>query len=93
MTNKIHIPAPLRAYTEQQKTIVLEGATVAELLGKLVAAHPDLKPHLYDEGGLVRRFVNIYVNDEDIRYLEGEKTKLAAGDTVSLVPSVSGGRS
>ena len=90
---KIHIPAPLRAYTEQKKTLELEGATVAELLAKLIGVHPDLKPHLYDEGGIVRRFVNIYVNDEDIRYLDGEKTKLGAGDTVSLVPSVSGGRS
>lgn len=91
MSTKIRIPAALRAYTGQNKTVEFPAGTVAELLATLVVAHPELKPHLFDESGLLRRFINVYVNDEDIRYLDGVKTKLAPGDAVSLVPSVSGG--
>jgi molybdopterin converting factor small subunit len=91
MATQVLIPAPLRAYTGKKKSVTLEGATVGEVLAALVAAHPDLKPQLYDARGTLRRFVNVYLNDEDIRYLAGDQSKLAPGDTVQLIPSVSGG--
>jgi adenylyltransferase/sulfurtransferase len=90
-TTQVLIPAPLRAYTEQRKTVEIAESTVGRLLGKLVETYPDLKAQLYDAEGKLRRFVNVYVRDEDIRYLENDRTALRPGDVVSLVPSVSGG--
>ena len=89
---KILIPTPLRQFTGGADTVEATGATVGELLGELVAAHPDLKKNLYNDEGKLRSFVNVYVNDEDIRYLAKEKTEVAAGDTVSIIPSIAGGR-
>jgi molybdopterin converting factor small subunit len=91
MPVKIAVPAPLRPYTGQQKTVEIEAPTAGILLARLVALFPDLKAHLYDEHERIRRFVNVYVNDEDIRYLENENTPVHSGDLVSLIPSVSGG--
>jgi adenylyltransferase/sulfurtransferase len=68
-----------------------EGKTVGELLADLTTKHSGLKAHLYNAEGKLRSFVNIYVNDEDIRYLQKEQTPIAAGDTVSIIPSVAGG--
>ncbi len=88
---KILIPTPLRPYTDKQDSVDAAGATVGELLTDLTTRHAGLKAHLYNEQGKLRSFVNIYVNDDDIRYLQKEATPVAAGDTVSIIPSVAGG--
>jgi adenylyltransferase/sulfurtransferase len=88
---KILIPTPLRPYTDKQDTVDAAGATVGELLADLTHKHSGLKAHLYNEQGKLRSFVNVYVNDEDIRYLQKEQTPVSAADTVSIIPSVAGG--
>ena len=88
---KILIPTPLRPYTDKQDAVDASGATVGELLADLTRKHGGLKAHLYNDQGKLRSFVNIYVNDEDIRYLQKEQTPVTAGDTVSIIPSVAGG--
>jgi len=88
---KILIPTPLRPYTDKQDAVDASGATVGELLADLTRRHSGLKAHLYNEHGKLRSFVNVYVNDEDIRYLQREQTPVAASDTVSIIPSVAGG--
>src|SRR5205809_649807 len=85
---KILIPTPLRPYTDKQDAIDVAGATVGELLADLTRRHGGLKAHLYNEQGKLRSFVNIYVNDEDIRYLQHEQTPVHSGDTISIIPSV-----
>ena len=69
----------------------VQGSTVGEAMTALVARHPDLKKHLYTEDGKLRAFVNLYVNDEDIRYMQKEATALKEGDNISIVPSIAGG--
>src|SRR5438874_8219031 len=88
---KILIPTPLRPYTDKQDAVDAAGTTVGELLADLTRKHSGLKAHLYNEQGKLRSFVNVYVNDEDIRYLQKEQTPVAASDTVSIIPSVAGG--
>src|SRR3978361_46328 len=88
---KILIPTPLRPYTDKQDAVDAAGATVGELLSDLTRKHAGLKAHLYNEQGKLRSFVNIYVNDEDIRYLQKEETSVKADDTISIIPSVAGG--
>jgi len=88
---KILIPTPLRPYTDKQDAVDVRGATVGELLADLTRQHGGLKAHLYNDQGKLRSFVNIYVNDEDIRYLQHEQTPVNAGDTISIIPSVAGG--
>jgi adenylyltransferase/sulfurtransferase len=88
---KILIPTPLRPFTDKQDSVDAKGATVAELLADLTARHSGLKSHLYNEQGKLRSFVNVYVNDEDIRYLQREQTPVKSGDTISIIPSVAGG--
>jgi adenylyltransferase/sulfurtransferase len=87
----IHIPTPLRRFTGEQGEIQAEGATVAEAMRDLTRQHPALTRHLYTEDGALRSFVNIFVNDEDVRHLDREGTRLAAGDTLSIIPSIAGG--
>jgi sulfur-carrier protein adenylyltransferase/sulfurtransferase len=91
MPTKIHIPTPLRPFTGKQDVVEVDGATVGELLGQLTSRHEGLKKHLYNDEGKLRSFVNIYLNDEDIRYLDREQTTVKAGDTLSIIPSVAGG--
>ena len=91
MATKILIPTPLRPYTDKKDAVDAEGRTVGELLADLTRKHAGLKAHLYNEQGRLRSFVNVYVNDEDIRYLQKEETPVAAGDTISIIPSVAGG--
>ncbi len=91
MANRILIPTPLRPYTGKKDAVELDGRTVGELLANLTAEYSDLKQHLYGPDGKLRSFVNVYVNDDDIRYLQREQTPLAPGDVVSIVPSVAGG--
>ena len=87
----IHIPTPLRKFTGGQATVGVQGDTVGEALDDLTQHYPTLKKHLYNEEDVLRSFVNIYLNDEDIRYLEGEDTPLSSGATLSIVPSIAGG--
>jgi molybdopterin converting factor small subunit len=89
--SKIHIPTPLRQYVGKQATVEVPGKTVAEALDALVAQHPDLRKQLYNTDGKLRAFVNLYVNDEDIRYLQKEATALKESDNISIVPSIAGG--
>jgi len=89
---KVVIPTPLRQYAGKQEAIELKAATVGELLTKLVTEYGDLRRHLYTDDGRLRSFVNVYVNDEDIRYLQKENTAVKDSDVVSIVPSIAGGR-
>lgn len=89
---KILIPTPLRQYAGGNDTVEVTGTTVGEALQSLVSQHPDLRKNLYNDEGKLRSFVNIYLNDEDIRYLSKEATALAAADSISIVPSIAGGR-
>jgi molybdopterin/thiamine biosynthesis adenylyltransferase/rhodanese-related sulfurtransferase/molybdopterin converting factor small subunit len=93
MANKILIPTPLRPYTDKQEAVEVAGGTVGELLRQLTTKHEGLKKHLYTDDGKLRSFVNVYVNDEDIRYLQKEQTPVKDGDTLSIIPSVAGGAS
>ncbi len=88
---QIQIPSPLRQYSGKQASINVAASTVGEALADLVTRHPDLKRHLYTEDGKLRSFVNVYVNDEDMRYLQKEGTAVQDGDTISIVPSIAGG--
>jgi sulfur-carrier protein adenylyltransferase/sulfurtransferase len=91
MPVKVLIPTPLRPFTGQHAVVHVEGGDVRELLQNLTTLHADLRPHLFTPDGQLRSFVNIYVNDEDIRYLGKEHTVVAPADTLSIVPSVAGG--
>src|SRR5262245_3490170 len=91
MATKILIPTPLRPYTDKKDAVEADGATIGELLADLTRRHSGLKAHLYNDQGKLRSFVNVYLNDEDIRYLQKEQTPVASGDTVSIIPSVAGG--
>jgi adenylyltransferase/sulfurtransferase len=91
MANTIHIPTPLRPFTDKLEAVEVTGATVGELLKELTTKYDGLRKHLYAEDGRLRNFVNVYLNDEDIRYLQKEATPVKAGDTLSIVPSVAGG--
>src|ERR1700730_13470512 len=91
MATKILIPTPLRPYTDKKDAVDADGSTVGELLADLTRKHAGLKAHLYNDQGKLRSFVNVYVNDEDIRYLQKEQTPVSPADTVSIIPSVAGG--
>jgi sulfur-carrier protein adenylyltransferase/sulfurtransferase len=91
MPNRVLIPTPLRPFTGKKDAVEVAGATVGELLADLTRQHEGLKKHLYNDEGRLRSFVNVYVNDEDIRYLQKEQTPVKDGDTLSIVPSVAGG--
>ena len=91
MATRILIPTPLRPYTDRKDAVEAEGRTVGELLADLTTKHSGLKAHLYNEQGKLRSFVNVYLNDEDIRYLDKEQTAVSPGDTLSIIPSVAGG--
>ncbi len=91
MSTTVFIPTPLRPFTDQQATVQVAGANVGEVLRNLVAVHSELRHHLFADDGRLRSFVNIYVNDEDIRYLNKEQTPVGDKDSVSIVPSVAGG--
>jgi adenylyltransferase/sulfurtransferase len=89
---QIHIPTPLRAYTDKKETVSVEGATVAEGLAALTAAFPAMQQHLFTPEGKLRSFVNIYLNDDDIRYLPAkEATKTQESDELTIIPSIAGG--
>jgi adenylyltransferase/sulfurtransferase len=87
----IHIPTPLRRFTGEQGEVQVEGATVGEAMQDLVRRHPSLQRHLFTDGGALRSFVNVFLNDEDVRHLEKDGTRLSSGDTLSIIPSIAGG--
>ncbi|HEX3203315.1 MAG TPA: ubiquitin-like small modifier protein 1 [Nitrospiraceae bacterium] len=88
---KVRIPTPLRPLTKGQGEVESNGANVTEMIDNLEASHPGLKDRLCDDKGELRRFVNVYVNEEDIRFLKGRDTLLKDGDEVSIVPAIAGG--
>jgi molybdopterin converting factor small subunit len=88
---KILIPTPLRQYADKKDTVELSGSTVGEVLTALTTQHADLRRHLFNDEGKLRSFVNVYLNDEDIRYLNKDKTTVKDSDTLSIVPSIAGG--
>jgi adenylyltransferase/sulfurtransferase len=88
---KILVPTPLRQYAGKQSAIDVPAATVGEALNALTSSYPDLRKHLYSDEGKLRAFVNLYLNDEDIRYLQQDQTAVKDSDTLSIVPSIAGG--
>ena len=88
---RIHIPTPLRQYADKQDVAEVAGSTAGEGLANLTVRYPDLRRHLFSDDGKLRAFVNVYLNDEDIRYLKQESTPVKAGDSLSIVPSIAGG--
>jgi len=89
---KVHIPTPLRQYAGKQAAVEVKGGSIADALSSLVSQHPELRRHLYTDDGKLRAFVNVYLNDEDVRYLQKDATAVKDGDTISIVPSIAGGR-
>ena len=88
---KILVPTPLRQYAGKQAAVEVSAATVGEALNGLTSTYPDLRRHLYNDEGKLRAFVNVYLNDDDIRYLQNDATAVKDGDTLSIVPSIAGG--
>jgi molybdopterin converting factor small subunit len=91
MAVKVIIPTPLRAYAGKQESVEVQATNVGEALAALTGKFAELKKHLYSDDGRLRSFVNVYVNDEDIRYLQKDQTAVREGDTISIVPSIAGG--
>lgn len=91
MPVKVLIPTPLRPYASRRESVECDARTVGEALETLIDQFSELRRHLFADDGRLRSFVNVYVNDEDIRYLAKEKTPIKAGDTISIVPSIAGG--
>ncbi len=91
MSVKVLIPTPLRNLTANAAEVAVEAADIQAMLGALESAHPGLKERLCDPSGKLRRFVNVYLNEEDIRFLQAEATALKDGDEVSIVPAIAGG--
>src|SRR5213082_124682 len=91
MPVKVIVPAPLRQYAGKQDSVEVNARTVAEALSTLTSQYGDLRRHLFTDDGKIRSFVNVYLNDEDIRYLQKEQTPLKYNDVISIVPSIAGG--
>lgn len=91
MPVSVRIPTPLRKYTDGNETVEVDGSNVAEVLQNLAEKHPDLRERVFKDDGSVRRFVNVFANDEDIRFQDNLDTEVADGDSVSIVPAIAGG--
>ena len=91
MALHILIPTPLRQFTENQESVDVHGKSVGEALNDLCGKYPSLRKHLYTDEGRLRSFVNVYCNDEDIRYLKKEATTVSEKDVISIIPSIAGG--
>ena len=91
MSVTVRIPTTLRPLAGGSSTVQVEGATLIEVITNLEAAHPGFSDRLLDESGALRKFVNLFVADDDVRYLDGLDTKVPAGETVSIIPAVAGG--
>ena len=92
MAVKVRVPAPLQKVTGNKLEVESAGSTVADLITNLDKAHPGVKARLCDDSGKLRRYLNVYVNDQDIRFLQSEATSLKDGDEVAIVPAIAGGR-
>ena len=92
MATTVRIPAPLRKLTKDQAVVEVQGQTIDEVLSNLEKNYPGIKDRICDETGQIRRFVNIFVNGEDIRFKEGPKTKVSEGSEVSIIPAIAGGQ-
>ena len=91
MSKKVRIPTPLRKLTNNEEVVEINAANVADAIGELQTRFPGIKERLVDETGAVRRFVNVYVNEEDIRFLQNQQTALKDGDEISIIPAIAGG--
>jgi len=91
MSVTVRIPTPLRRLTQNLAEVETEGANIESIIDNLEASYPGMKERLCDEGGNIRRFVNIYLNDEDIRFLDGKATPVADGAEISIIPAIAGG--
>ena len=91
MAIKVRIPAPLQKLTKDRGLVESEGKSIKDLVENLEKQYPGIKERLYDDGGKIRRFINIYVNEEDVRFLQMDQTPLKDGDEVSIIPAIAGG--
>ena len=91
MSVKVRIPSPLLKLTNNQNEVSAEGGTIADILNNLESQFAGIKERICEESGAPRRFINIYLNEEDIRFLEGEKTPVKDGDDISIIPAIAGG--
>ena len=91
MAATVRIPTPLRKLTNEQETVEVESATIGAAVEELEGKFPGIKERIVDEEGEIRRFINVYVNEEDIRFLENQDTPLKEGDDVSIIPAIAGG--
>ena len=91
MSVTIQIPTPLRRFTGEESEVQVQGQTVGDALRDLTRLHPSLARHIYNEQGTLRSFVNVFLNDEDVRHLGRDATPVAPGDTLSIIPSIAGG--
>jgi sulfur-carrier protein len=91
MPKIVRIPTPLRKLTNNEELVEVNGATIAEAITELQTRYPGIRERLVDEKGEVRRFVNVYVNEEDIRFLKNQQTPLKDGDEISIIPAIAGG--
>ncbi len=91
MAKKVRIPTPLRKLTNNEEIVEVSAATIGEAIVELQKRYPGIQERLVDESGAVRRFVNVYVNEEDIRFLQNQQTKLNDGDEISIIPAIAGG--
>lgn len=87
----VRIPTPLQKFTKNQSEVQAEGGTVQEVLDSLDLSFPGIRERLCDDQGAVRKFINLYLNDEDVRFMDGEKTSLKDGDELSIIPAIAGG--
>jgi molybdopterin synthase sulfur carrier subunit len=91
MAVNVRIPTPLRKLTNEQELVQVDAGNVAEVIAQLQTRFPGIQERLVDEAGAVRRFVNVYVNEEDIRFLQNQQTPLKDGDEISIIPAIAGG--
>jgi molybdopterin synthase sulfur carrier subunit len=91
MSKNVRIPTPLRKLTNNEEVVEVSGATVGEIITELQTRYPGIQERLLDEQGQIRRFVNVYVNEEDIRFLQNQDTPLKEGDEISIIPAIAGG--
>ena len=91
MTIKVRIPTPLMKLTDNQSEVSAEGETISDIINNLESQFNVIRDRICEESGSPRRFINIYVNEEDIRFLEGEKTAVKDGDEISIIPAIAGG--
>ena len=92
MSVKVRIPTPLRSLTNGSEEVTVEGGSIKEVVDNLETQHNGFKKRLCDENGQIRRFINIYLNDEDIRFKDNQETQVSDGDQISIVPAIAGGK-